>query len=137
MDRRGFLKVTALELTGLVVAASVLDALPVAAAGPSTVVPDAPIRALGTASTAAVARLTIREAGTYRISGLVRLDAPVVEISGIANAQQISWSAIDGVESPVASFTSFEQFAGPGLTPEIQVRGGHLESLSVVPMDFQ
>ena len=34
-------------------------------------------------------------------------------------------------------FTTFEQFDRPGLTPEIRVRGGRLESLAVVPIDLE
>jgi hypothetical protein len=132
MDRRVFLKVT-----GLIAAASAFDALPVAAAGPSYVEPTEGVRHLVGPAAISTARLRVGEAGTYRISGLVRLDAPVVEISGIANTQQISWSAMEGLASPVASFSSFETYAGAGLTPEIVVRGGRLESLSIVPMDYQ
>jgi hypothetical protein len=132
MDRRVFLK-----LTGLVAAASALDALPVAAASS----PHAPSadRAHDLASPSAppAARLTIREPGTYRISGLVRLQEPLVEISGITNSQMISWSRVEGSKPPVASFMSFERFDAPGMTPDIQVRGGHLEALAVVPMDLE
>jgi len=131
MDRRAFLKVT-----GLVAVASALDVLPVAAAGPAETVAAGPIRSVDVASAPFVARQVIRQAGTYRISGLVRLEAPLVEITGIANAQQISWSGVGGQARPVTSFSSFEQFDGPGLTPEIQIRGGRLESLSVVALDY-
>jgi hypothetical protein len=65
----------------------------------------------------------------------VRLQEPLVEISGITNAQQISWSA-GAISSPVATFTSFEQFEQPWQMPEVRVRGGQLEALSVVPLDF-
>jgi len=85
MDRRVFLK-----LTGFVAAAGALDALPVAAVGR----PDAVLaqRAEGRelASGADTMRLTIREPGTYRISGRVRLEAPRVEINGITHTQWIS-----------------------------------------------
>jgi hypothetical protein len=133
MDRRVFLK-----LTGLVAAASALEAFPVAAAtGPLHVTTAEPFRDVKIATASPALRLAVSEPGTYRISGIVHLDEPLVEISGIANAQQISWSATDEAQPRVASFVSFEELTDPGLTPEIQVRGGRLESLSVVPIDFQ
>ena len=123
IDRRFFLK-----LTGFVVAASALEARPVAAQGHADEAPDA--------ASVVDARTSILQApGTYQISGRVRLQKPFVEISGITNAQQISWSA-DALRSPVASFTSFEYFEQPWHIPEIQVRGGQLEALTVVPLDF-
>jgi hypothetical protein len=137
MDRRRFLIESGVKLAGVAAAAHAFQALPAAAAGPSHSGPSQPVRDLGAATRPSVARLRVREAGTYQISGVVRLDASVVEISGITNAQQISWSGALGPGRPVASFTSFEQYTGAGLTPEIQVRGGHLESLSIVPMDYQ
>lgn len=136
MDRRRFLVGTGVALTGLV-AVSAFEALPAAAAGPASSVSGESVRDLGAASRPSVARLRVHEAGVYQISGVVRLDAPTVEISGITNSQQITWSGASGAESPLASFTSFEQFAGPGLTPEIQVHGGRLESISIVPVVFQ
>ena len=132
MDRRVFLK-----LTGLVAAASAFEALPVAAAESAYSASTEAVRDLGAASRPSVARLRVHEAGLYQISGTVRLDAPTVEISGITNSQQISWSGAAGSASPLASFSSFEQYAGPGLTPEIQVFGGRLESVSIVPVIFQ
>src|SRR4051794_10519456 len=126
MDRRVFLKVT-----GLVAIATAFDALPVAAAEPARVMPAGTVRDLMPATRPLVSRVRITEPGTYRISGTVRPDAALVEISGIANSQQVSWSGPEGTVPPLASFTSFEQFDGPGLTPEIQIRGGRLESLSV------
>ena len=137
MDRRRFLIDTGLKVTGLVVAASAFGALPVAAAGPSVAAPAEPARDLGAATRPSVARLSVREPGGYRISGLVRLHAPVVEISGITNSQQISWSGAAGSESPLVSFSSFEQYTSPGLTPEIRVRGGQLESVSITRIEYQ
>jgi len=131
MERRVFLK-----LTGLLAAASAFDALPVSAAGLAEAVPAEASHDLVPASRPAVARLRIGEAGSYQITGTVRLDAPQVEISGITNSQQISWSGAEGAERPLATFTSFEQFGGPGLTPEIQVSGGRIESLSIVRLDY-
>ena len=123
IERRFFLK-----LTGCLVAGSALDALPVLARACAD---DAP-----SAAAVVEAPTSILQApGTYRITGRVRLQEPLVEISGITNAQQISWSA-GAISSPVATFTSFEQFEQPWQMPEIRVRGGQLEALSVVPLDF-
>ena len=131
MDRRVFLKVT-----GVVAAASALEALPVAAER----LPDAVLAerapGLGLGSALSTMRVAVREPGTYQISGSVRLDAPRVEISGITHTQWISWSAAEGPEHPVAVFTTFERFDLPGATQAIQVRGGQLESLAVVPMEY-
>ena len=132
MDRRGFLK-----LSGLLAAATAFQALPVAAAPSSPATVAEPVRVLTSAVAPPTTRLAIREAGTYRVSGLVRLLEPLVEIGGITNSQRISWSEVGGSEQPVASFSSFEHFEGPGMTPEIRVRGGRLESLTVVPMDLE
>ena len=133
MDRRGFLK-----LTGLIAAASALDVVPVAAAAaPSHAALAEPARDLGVATASTVSRLGIREPGLYQVSGRVRLEAPLVEIGGIANSQQISWSGAEGAESRVASFVSFEQVDRWGAAPSISVRGGRLESLSVVPVVFE
>ena len=132
MDRRVFLK-----LTGLVAAASALEALPVAAGGRPDVVLAERAHDLERASVAAGPRLTIGEPGTYRISGLVRLLEPQVEISGITNTQRMSWSDLGGPELPVAGFTTFEHFDRPGMTPDIRVRGGRLEALAVVPVDLE
>jgi hypothetical protein len=134
MDRRLFLK-----LTGLVAAASAFEALPVAAAGaPRAEAAVTSARAVDPAASApSVQRLAIREPGTYQISGLVRLEEPVVDISGITNSQRISRSEVEGAELPVAAFTTFEYFDRPGLTPPISVRGGALETLAVVPIDLE
>ena len=132
MDRRGFLK-----LTGLIAAASALDVVPVAAASPSHAAPAESARGLGAATASTVTRLGVREPGLYQVSGLVRLEAPLVEIDGISNAQQISWSGADSPETRVASFVSFEQVDRWGAAPSISVRGGQLESLSVVPVVFE
>jgi hypothetical protein len=93
---------------------------------------------------AALPRLALAESGTeetlgapglYQISGTVRLREPQVMISGISNAQQISWSP-GSLSSPVASFTSFEQFDGPWRMPDIRVTGGELQALKVTPIVF-
>src|SRR4051794_26479702 len=99
MDRRVFLK-----LTGLIAAASAFDALPVSAAGLAESVPAEASHDLVPASRTSVARLRINEAGSYQITGAVRLDAPQVEISGITNSHQISWSGVEGAERPLATF---------------------------------
>jgi hypothetical protein len=136
MDRRLFLK-----LTGLVAAASALEALPVAAAPLQVAVPltdsAASVRTHLSDGAAApsITRLAIREPGLYQISGQVRLDAPVVEIGGIANTQTISWSGAGVDERRLASFTTFEQVTG--VAPEIRVTGGQLESLTITPVIFR
>ncbi len=132
MDRRVFLK-----LTGLVAAASALEAFPVAAERRPYPMLAQRTHDLGLASVAAGPRLTIREPGTYRISGLVRLEEPLVEISGITNAQRISWSDVGGTELPLAGFTTFEHFDRPGIAPDIRVLGGRLEALAAVPVDLE
>ena len=124
IERRLFLK----KLTGFAVAVCAIDALTETAwadagdASANSAVIDPPTSIL-------------RAPGTYQISGSVRLHEPLVEISGITNAQQISWSA-GSITSAVASFTSFERFEQPWQMPEIRVRGGELEALTVVPVDF-
>jgi hypothetical protein len=131
MDRRDFLK-----LTGLVAAAGALQAPPVAAAARAGATLGERAHAGELASAPSVARLAVREPGTYRISGRVRLLEPRVEISGIAHTQSISWSGSAGPERPVADFATFEHFDQPGLTPAIHVRGGQLEALALQPVDF-
>jgi hypothetical protein len=51
--------------------------------------------------------------------------------------QSISWSGIEGPERPVAGFTTFERFDRPGMTPDIHVRGGRLEALTILPVDLE
>src|SRR3982074_2057197 len=110
MDRRVFLK-----LSAFAAAAGAFDVLPVAAQS---------------------AQPALQAPGTYQITGRVRLQEPVVEISGVTNAQQISWSAVEQMRSPVAGFTSFEYFDKPWTMPEIRVRGGTLEHLAVMRVDI-
>jgi hypothetical protein len=74
--------------------------------------------------------------GTYQITGRVRLEQPLVEITGITNAQQISWSRVGTTTPPTAGFTTYERFDRPWSVPDIRVRGGRLEALAVVPMDM-
>jgi len=123
MDRRFFLK-----LTGFVTVASAFEVLPLAAHGR---LDDAP-RVAGLDS----ATQPVLPPGTYQFTGRVRLEEPLVEISGITNAQQISWSRGLAPPPPMASFTSFEYFDQPWHMPEIRVRGGQLEALAVVPIDL-
>jgi hypothetical protein len=121
MNRRIFLK-----LTGLVAAtAGALQVVPAAAQG----IVDRPRE--GFTSDGA-----LQEPGLYQITGRVRLDEPFVEISGIANAQQITWSGLGGAMPRVAGFSSFETFDRPWAMPDVQVRGGTLEALSVMPVHF-
>lgn len=131
MDRRVFLK-----LTGLVAAAGALEALPVAAERRPDSGLAGPAHDPELASVPSDTRLAIQEPGTYQISGRVRLQEPLVEISGITNTQRISWSDLGGPERLVAGFTTFEHFDRPGMTPDIHVQGGRLEALAVVPVDF-
>jgi hypothetical protein len=37
----------------------------------------------------------------------------------------------------VAGFTTFERFDRPGMTPDIHVRGGQLEALTILPVDLE
>ena len=121
MDRRLFLR-----LTGLAAAtAAALEVLPAAAQTSVDVSGPQP---------APVDRLRLQEPGLYQITGRVRLDEPLVEISGITNAQQISWSGVGGAIPAVAGFSSFETFDQTWRMPDIQVRGGTLEAVSVVPV---
>jgi hypothetical protein len=133
MDRRLFLK-----LSGFAAAATALPAMPVAAAPISQGVQAARLPAVTPAFRPTVTdstRLSVREPGTYQIYGRVRLQDPLVEISGITHPQQISWSGASGSEQPVTSFTAFERFDRPGMSTAIQVRGGRLEGVSIVPME--
>jgi hypothetical protein len=121
MDRRMFLK-----LTGLAAAtAGALEVLPAAAQTGVDLPRERP-------TTDGV----VWEPGLYQITGRVRLDEPVVEIGGITNAQQITWSGPGGAVPPVAGFSSFETFDRPWRMPVIQVRGGTLEAVSVLPVHF-
>lgn len=116
MDRRLFLK-----LTGVVAAASAFEGLPTMAAAQVESHPQP---------------TTVYAPGLYQLTGRVRLDEPIVEISGVSNRQQLSWSGTDSGLAPVAGFSSFERFDRPWSVPDIQVRGGQLQALSVVPIEF-
>jgi len=122
MDRRLFLR-----LTGLIAAATAFKVPTVAAQGQAgaeaLVVPNR------------VNDLTLHAPGAYQITGRVRLDEPLVAITGISNAQQISWADLDRAGAPVSSFTTFESFDRPWRAPDIIVRGGRIEALQVVPLD--
>jgi hypothetical protein len=133
MGRRLFLK-----LTGLVAAASALEALPVSAAPLyDDTVTTSRSRTIEAISSATITRVNVSEPGLYRISGQVRLDASQVVISGISNSQTISWSGPAGDDRQVASFTTFEQIDRLSQAPEITVAGGQIESLSIVPIIFE
>src|SRR5262249_33913993 len=114
MNRRLFL-----TLTGFAAVASALDALPVAAQttrdGP---VSERPRVLAPTTTVTSSRRLAFPTPGLYQITGQVRLVDPVVEISGIADAQRISRSDPSGTGSSVVSFRTVEQFDRLGLTPE-------------------
>jgi hypothetical protein len=112
IDRRSFFK-----LAGLTAAVSAVEAIAPRRRGPE-----------------GVSALALRTPGTYQITGRVRLTEPLVEISGIANAQQISWSGVGVGDRPVANFTTFEHFDQPWSMPAIRVRGGRLEALAVTPL---
>jgi hypothetical protein len=122
IDRRLFLK-----LTSSVAAASALGSLPVVANASSHEATDGGV-------SADYAGGAWQAPGTYLLSGRVRFVEPFVEISGIANSQQISWSP-GSLSSPVASFKSYEHFAEPWKPRQIRVRGGQLEALTLVPLD--
>jgi len=133
MNRRLFL-----TLTGFAAVASALDALPVAAQttrdGP---VSERPRALTPTTTVWSSRRLALPAPGMYQITGQVRLVDPVVEISGIADAQRISRSDPSGTGPSVVSFLTVGQFDRLGLTPEIQVSGGTLEALTIVPFSFE
>jgi hypothetical protein len=119
-----------LKLTGSIAAAGVLG---IAASRLGVQVPSH--AAIDTDRSRGTPDSGLRPPGTYQFSGTVRLQAPLVEIDGISNAQQISWSA-GSLGVPVATFSSFEHFEQPWQFPEIRVRGGTLEALKVVPLSF-
>jgi hypothetical protein len=127
IDRRLLLKVA-----GSLAAASALG-MGCSGVGLGTPPIDEPVAApqpvLGRAETA------LRPPGTYQFSGTVRLQAPLVEISGVSNTHQISWSP-GALHTPVASFTSFEHFTEPWPMPTIRIEGGQLETMHVVPLSF-
>jgi hypothetical protein len=122
MKRRVFLKVTGL----------------VAVAGAVQVLSGLDERTKHTQLTAVSdgTRLTIQEAGTYRITGQVRLEQPLVQITGLGQTQSVSWSGAAGTRQQVTSFTAFEHFDAPGLTRSIRVTGGVLEGVTAVPVEY-
>src|SRR5712691_8017956 len=130
MDRRSFLKLAGMMAAGPALRSVPIVGLPDSFSGLAEVA-----RPSQAALSGPTIPLSIQEPGVYRISGLVRLEAPLVEISGLTHSQSISWSG--GAESgaPVASFVSFERFDSPGFKPQIQVQGGRLEALTAVPLD--
>jgi hypothetical protein len=130
MRRRTFLK-----LAGLIAVGPALQTVTLVGERGSGPVPAGSERNLGAASTPLGVSLNIQQPGSYLVSGLVRLEAPLVEISGISSKQSISWSASGGSGAPVARFVMFERYDRLGMRPEIQLRGGRLETLAVVPAD--
>jgi hypothetical protein len=132
MDRRDFLKVT-----GVLAAAGALEALPARAEQLGSLSGSlSPERANGLAPIAGAdhAALTVGQVGLYQVTGRVRLEAPRVEILGLANRQSISWSG-RGAEKPVTSFTTFIYLDQPNVTRTIVVQGGSIESLSTTLVD--
>ena len=119
MDRRMFLK-----LTGLAAAT----------AGALEVLPGAAQTSVDGGRERPVIDGALQQPGLYQITGRVRLEEAFVEIGGITNAQQITWSGLGGAVPPAAGFSSFETFDRPWRMPHIQVRGGTLEAVSVVPV---
>jgi hypothetical protein len=126
LKRRTFLKLTGIAMAGQALGAAAIAGSPTASFG----VPTASAAVLP--PIASSRRLTITEPGEYQISGFVRLQAPSVQISGISNSQQITWSN-DG-PAPLVSFTSLESFTRAGAVSTIHVLGGQLESVSVTPV---
>lgn len=131
MNRRVFLKVT-----GVVAAAGAIQALPSGNSSTGRVPSGVSAGTFAVSVSPAGTPLTVREAGTYRISGLVRLNEPRVEIGGFTHTQWISWSDSKGVSERLSSFTAFEHFDSADAVRTIQIRGGQLESVSAVLMDF-
>jgi hypothetical protein len=127
MDRRDFFK-----LTGLAASASALGALPAAADTLPAMTSAGPSADLALASPA----LTVSEPGTYQISGQVRLLEPLVQIRSAAQTQSIAWANLEGADQQVTTFTAFERFDRAGQAPPIQVLGGRLEALKIVPLEF-
>jgi hypothetical protein len=109
--------------------AGALGAVP--AAAQSVVAPTA----LRSGPDTALSEPDLYQPGLYQINGRVRLNEPLVEIDGIANTHQITWSGSNSTPR-VAGFSSFETFDRAWRMPDIQVRGGTLEQLSVVPIVF-
>jgi hypothetical protein len=129
MNRRVFLK-----LTGLVAVAGASTALPAATGWRSGAGSTERAHDFQGGSGSSGTQLAIHEAGTYRISGSVRIEEPLVAISGIGDTQWLSWSDAAGAERPMSGFTTFMHFDGPGMTPAIHVQGGRLEALTAVPV---
>jgi hypothetical protein len=80
--------------------------------------------------------VALQPPGMYQFTGRVSLHEPVVSITGITNAQQISWAGAGSVRAPSASFSSFEFFSQPWRMPDVRVSGGRLEALAVTPVDI-
>jgi hypothetical protein len=114
VNRRTFLKVS-----GLVAAAPLAE----------------PLFSLAPAELPGAASPRISQPGMYRLSGVVLLQAPVVEISGISNRQRITWADRGSSEPHTASFVSYESYDKPGRVPDVTVRGGRLEALSLTLVD--
>src|SRR5437016_1781069 len=115
MKRRTFLKLTAL----MAASRAAPSVLPLSQ--PESGLTSAPAAFVDLAPGQSAAQLTIDQPGLYQLSGLVRLESPLVEISGISHSQSISWSAGETAEAPVARFVTFEHFDRAGLQPDIRI----------------
>ena len=126
LKRRTFLKVTGIAMAGQALGAATIAGSSMTSFG----VPS--VSAAVLPPMVSSRRLTIAEPGEYEISGFVRLQTPSVQITGISNSQQITWSN-DG-PAPLVSFTSMESYARAGAVSTVQVLGGQIESVSIRPM---
>lgn len=141
MERRNFLRVAGVLVVGGTVGTATTFARRTAPLGGATLpagdtpAPPSSVSSGGARPPEDGARLHIPAAGTYRISGRVRMQESLVEIGGIANAKQISRSLQAGAPLPVVEFSSMESFATPGPTGGVTVRGGFLEALTATPID--
>ena len=125
MDRRVFLRLSGLFAAG----AAAIKVFPASAQGGECGLSAASV-------TAPEPVVAMQPPGMYQFTGRVRMDAPLVAITGITNAQQISWAGAGTLRVPSASFSSFEYFSEPWRMPDVRVIGGRLEALSVTPMDL-
>lgn len=128
LKRRTFLKLTGIAAAGQALGAASLVGSHAALGGTPSV------SAAGLSPVSSTMRLRLTEPGTYLVSGQVRIMAPTVEIAGITNAQQLSWSGIAPSEMPLASFSSYEMITSPNALSEVRVVGGKIESLTATPV---
>ena len=136
MERRGFLKLTGMLTVSGAAGTAALSRLSNPLVSGRTSPEPSQERGTTAPMSGGAPWIDIAEAGMYRISGQVRMEGPVLEISGITNAQQVSRSFTDGAPVAVVEFSSMEYFTRPGRMAEITVRGGQLKALSATPMNF-